>query len=79
MSEIATKVRSFLATDLGLDISNVTNDTPLFTSGMIDSFALIELLSYLEGEFKCKIDISDLGIDNLDTLDAITRLVGENQ
>ena len=75
MNPTQEKVKSFLANDLGLDVSIIEPNTALFTSGMIDSFALIEMLSYLESEFNAKIDIADLGIDNLDNLESIAALV----
>ncbi len=78
MIETIEKVKAFLANDLGLDVSVIEDTSPLFTSGLIDSFALIEMLSYLESEFNCKIDIADLSIDNLDTLESISKLVSAN-
>jgi acyl carrier protein len=67
-------IRGFLEKDLGLDLSSVSNDSPLFTSGTIDSFALLELMSFMEAEFGAKIDITDLSIEQLDTIDALVAL-----
>jgi len=67
-------IRSFLEKDLGLDLAQVQDDSPLFTSGMIDSFALLELMAFMEGEFGAKIDITDLSIEQLDTIDALVTL-----
>lgn len=74
MSVAQEKIRHFLGQNLGLDLAGIKNDSPLFTSGVVDSFALFELLSFLESEFNCKIDIADLNINDLDTIDGIARL-----
>lgn len=74
MSSKAEKIRQFLTTNLGLDLSTIPDDGPLFTSGAIDSFALLELLSFLESEFGVKVDISELNIDSLDTISALAQL-----
>ena len=74
MSTSHEKIRFFLTQNLGLNLADINDDSPLFTSGIVDSFALFELLSYLESEFKCKIDIADLNIDDVDTISGIASL-----
>lgn len=74
MSIAEEKIRNFLTQNLGLDLTDISDDSPLFTSGIVDSFALFELLSYLESEFNRKIDIADLNIDDLDTISGIATL-----
>jgi len=74
MSAAQEKIRSFLTRNLGLNLAGINDDSPLFTSGIVDSFALFELLSFLESEFNCKIDIADLNINDLDTISGISSL-----
>lgn len=69
------KIRKFLINDLGLNVEAIGDDEALFTSGLIDSFALIELLSFLESELNYKIDLAELSIDELDTINALAKLV----
>lgn len=69
------KIRKFLTNDLGLNVEAIGDDEALFTSGLIDSFALIELLSFLESELNYKIDLAELSIDELDTINALAKLV----
>ncbi len=75
MSTVKNKIREFLINDLGLSVGTIGDDEPLFTSGLIDSFALIELLSFLESELNYKIDLAELSIDELDTINALSKLV----
>jgi len=74
MSEVESKIRGFLGKDLGLDVDSLESDTPLFTSGLVDSFSLIELLSFLESDLKVQIDITEVGIDELDSIGSLTKL-----
>lgn len=75
MSTTKEKIRKFLINDLGLNVEAIGDDEALFTSGLIDSFALIELLSFLESELNYKIDLAELSIDELDTVNALAKLV----
>lgn len=78
MTTAKTKIRDFLTNDLGLDLSGISDESELFTSGVIDSFALIETLAFLESEFKCSIDIGNLSIDDLDTIESMVALTKSN-
>jgi acyl carrier protein len=42
-------------------------DTPLFSTGLIDSLDFSTMLSMLETEFKVSFDLADVGYDNFDT------------
>ncbi|AJQ93844.1 acyl carrier protein [Gynuella sunshinyii] len=74
MSDYQSKIREHIASELGIDLSSVSDSDPLFTSGLIDSFALIELLAFLEQELGADIDIADIDIDKIDTIEAIAKL-----
>jgi acyl carrier protein len=45
----------------------ITAETPLMSSGLVDSFAIAELLAELERHFQVKIEAADIGVDNFDT------------
>jgi len=42
-------------------------DTPLFSSGIVDSFRVAALLTVLEARYGIRIDPRDIGVDNFDT------------
>lgn len=50
-------------------------DTPLLSSGLIDSLSMEELAASLEQEFGVSLDVSDLGFDNADTPEQLLTLV----
>ncbi len=67
----SAEIRSFLASDLGVDTSVLRDDTPLFSSGLIDSFSLVSLLSFIEDTAKIQMNPGDVSLDNLDSIDLI--------
>ena len=50
-------------------------DEPLISSGLIDSFSLVDLAIIVEDEFGVRIDDSELNADTFDTLDALVKLI----
>lgn len=75
MSDARTKIKRFLEESLEVDVSCLKNSEELFTSGLIDSFALIELLAFLEEELNFIVNFEDLTVDDFDTIDALVKLV----
>lgn len=63
---------SFLGDELGIDTSELNEDTPLFSSGIIDSFSLVSLIRKIETT-GARVDALDVNLDNLDTLSRILR------
>lgn len=61
----------FLEGELGVDIDDVSDDEPLFSSGIVDSFALVTLMMHLESAGGFRINPADVTLDNLDTIDRI--------
>lgn len=68
-------VRRILSEQLYLDVSALEPASPLFSSGLIDSFSLATLIVELEklGEFR--MDPLDITLENLDTIENILRFV----
>ncbi len=58
---------------------NIATDESLFDSGLLDSFALTDLVSALEKEFKITVPDSDLNPRKFDTIDRITRYIEDHQ
>jgi acyl carrier protein len=50
-------------------------DEPLITSGLIDSFSLVDLALYIEDNFNVKIDDTELNRDTFDTLEQLADLI----
>ena len=73
--EIADTLSSFIQQDLLEGRAKLERTTPLFSSRLLDSVALVELLSYVEEEFGVKVKASEMRPENLDTVDALVQLI----
>lgn len=50
-------------------------DTPLFSTGLIDSIAMMQVIGYLEDHGHVRIGTEDVTLDNLDTANRMLALV----
>lgn len=55
----------------------ITYDTPLISSGHVDSFSMVSLLVFLENRFKIKISPEKATPETFDTVNSIADLVME--
>ena len=62
---------AYLSDHLRLDTSKVTDDSPLFSSSLLDSFHMVDLIVFMESEGGFKMKARDVNMDNLDTIAAI--------
>ncbi len=77
MPEIKETVRQFILTSFlpGEDASNLTDDTELKESGILDSLSTLKLVSFLEETFKVEFEANDLDAGNLASVASIEKLV----
>jgi acyl carrier protein len=70
-------VRDFVVHEFlgGQGADSLTLDTPLISSGVIDSVGTLKLVLFLEETFHIEIDAQDIAAGKLDTLAAIAELV----
>lgn len=54
-------------------------DQPLLTSGLVDSFSLVDLALFVEDTFGVHIDDAELNSDTFDTLDQLASLIESRQ
>jgi acyl carrier protein len=53
----------------------ITYDTPLISSGYVDSFSMVSLLVFLENKFKIKIPADKATPEAFDSVNSIVALV----
>ncbi len=74
--DILLKVRAFTLKEL---LKNpdypLKDDEPLFSSGLIDSFAMAQVGVFIETEFDVYIPDPDLTVENMDTPNQITEKI----
>jgi acyl carrier protein len=54
-------------------------DEPLVSSGLIDSFSLVDLALFVEEKFGVHIDDTELNADTFDTLDQLAAIIQDRQ
>lgn len=74
---IETEVRQYITEKLLFGRSDVVvgGDTSFLESGLIDSTGVLELVAFLEEQFKIKVEDEDLIPTNLDSVNALIRFV----
>ena len=55
----------------------INYETPLISSGYVDSFSMVSLLVFLENKFKIKIPPSKATPETFDSVNKIVALVGQ--
>ena len=65
------EISEFMSTELAIDMTEVDQTTPLFSTGMIDSFSLITLVVFLETRCNFRMPPLDVNLDNLDSIEKI--------
>ncbi len=71
-----TALLAYISGTLNVDTRGVDDDTPLFSSGLIDSFSMIDLITHLEGSTGQRIAPADITLDNFDTLGRMIAYLG---
>jgi acyl carrier protein len=75
-TEIIEKVRTYLQNEvLQQPDREIKADEALISSGLIDSFSLVDVALFVEDEFGVTIDDTELNAETFDTLDALADLV----
>jgi len=64
-----------LANEFGLDAAWIDDATLLFSGGLLDSFAVADLLTYIEEQGAFTIQAHEVTLDNLDSVERILAFV----
>jgi acyl carrier protein len=76
MQEIITKIGAYIAKDILKQPSRVIKPgEPLISSGMIDSFSLVDLGVFVEDNFGVLIADTELNAETFDTLEQLATLI----
>ena len=77
MNPIAETIRNFVLTKYlpGETPDNLRNDTPLRTSGVLDSLATLSLINFVEQEFGIEVEAHETDVDNFDRIDDMVAFV----
>jgi acyl carrier protein len=75
--DIKATVKSFILNEFlpGEDPAALTDTIPLMTTGILDSIAVLKVVTFLENQFGITIEPHEAVVENLNTLSDIARLV----
>lgn len=62
----------YLKSQYGIDQSEIDSGTLLFTEGFLDSFSMVDLVTWIENTFNIRFGVLDINLDNLDSVDKIS-------
>lgn len=75
--DIKSTVKTFILNEYlpGEDPAALTDTTPLMTTGILDSIAVLKVVTFLENQFGIVIQPHEAVVENLNTLSDIERFV----
>jgi acyl carrier protein len=81
MGPIGTTVKEFLLAEFlpGENPDELAEDTPLISSGILDSLATLKLSMFLEEQFGIQVDAHELEEEYLGNITKIEQLVSAKQ
>lgn len=69
------KIKNFIVENFLFGERGLEDDEPLFESGIIDSLSLIKLLAFIEETFNISLNMSEIDIEDFNTLDDILKTI----
>src|SRR5438874_5754946 len=79
--DIKASLKSFILNEYlpGEDPASLTDTTPLMTTGILDSIAVLTVVNFLESEFGITIEPHEAVVGNLITLSDMAQLVSSKK
>jgi acyl carrier protein len=77
MAELKEEIRQFILANflVSEDTANLKDDTPLRTSGVLDSVATLQLVTFIEEQFGIRVEAHEASIENFDSIDNIAAFI----
>ena len=79
--DIKTTLKTFILNEYlpGEDPAALTDATPLMTTGILDSIAVLKVVTFLENQFGITVEPHEAVVENRNTLSDIERFVTSKQ
>lgn len=79
-NEVIPKLTEFIANEILRQPGRaIAPDEELISSGMIDSFSLMDLALFIEDNFGVRIEDTELNADTFDNLETLAALISTRQ
>ena len=72
-------LREIMEDELGIELEDVKNDSLLFSTGIVDSFALVTLMMHIENSTGIRVNPGDVTLENFDSIERILSFVTRQQ
>ena len=81
LEQIKEEIRQYILHEFlpGEKASNLHDDTPLRTSGIIDSTGLLRLIDFIEGRFNIQVEAYEAGVENFDRIQDLGSFIEKKQ
>jgi len=81
MNDVEETIRQFILTTYlqGESRENLRDDTPLLTSGILDSLAALSVATFIERHFHIELDVYDTSPERFDRIEDIASTVRRKQ
>ena len=80
MSNIQSVISTYVSTSiLKQPNRKISNNEPLISSGLVDSFSLVDLALFIEDNFGVHMDDTELNAQTFDTLEKLVNLIQSRQ
>jgi acyl carrier protein len=80
VSDLVKKLSAFLVADILKQPGRaISPDEPLISSGLIDSFSLMDVALFVEDNFGVRIEDTELNADTFDNLTQLASLIQSRQ
>jgi acyl carrier protein len=70
---------SFMADKLGVDTSDLDDESLVFSTGIIDSVGMVQLIAFVESGGRVKFQPDDITLEHLDSIGRILQFVTDRQ
>ena len=81
MDQLRDTIREFIVSHYlpGESPGNLRNDTPLLSSGILDSLGTLGLVSFIAEEFGVELDVYDTSVEHFDRIEDIAQSIERKQ
>jgi len=77
---VQERVKQFIAQNFYVsDPTQLTDDVSLITAGYVDSTGMLEIISFLESEFRIRVEDKEAVPENLESIGRIAAFVARKQ
>lgn len=80
LNEMKEQIATYIAAEILKDAGHqIAFDEAIISSGLIDSFSLVDLALFIEETFNVRIDDAELTADVFDSIDELARIIRARQ